>query len=96
MAGARLLYTEEALNLPSYVESRERAKLQFHTPQMQEKFRDRMKELIHAQSSNLVFSDDLKNMIHLATDSPEDLELLNGMTERYVLALIQLTYFSLV
>jgi len=80
--GARLLYTEEALNLPSYVESRERAKLQFHTPQMQEKFRDRMKELIHAQSSNLVFSDDLKNMIHLATDSPEDLELLNGMTER--------------
>lgn len=77
------MYTAEALGLDGYATSRSRTAMNFHGPQMKEKFFSRVEELLSSESSNLIFSDDLKSMVNLAENKPEHLKLLNQMIERY-------------
>jgi pentatricopeptide repeat domain-containing protein 2 len=78
------LFTADALNLNSFVEGKERATLQFHTPQMQDKFRERMEDSAKSDS-NMIFSEDVKNMLFLAEGNDRDLNLLTSMLERYLI-----------
>ncbi|EFX90291.1 hypothetical protein DAPPUDRAFT_299902 [Daphnia pulex] len=81
--GLRSLYTAEALGLDGYATSRSKTAVNFHGTQMKEKFRTRMQEFVGSSSSNLIFTDDLKTMVNLAENTPEDIQLLEQMIEKF-------------
>lgn len=79
---SRSLYSETALGVDNYIIGREKVKQQF-TAQNEEKFREKMVEFTSDKPGNMVFTEDLKNMAHLVNKSPEDIELINKMLQKY-------------
>lgn len=55
---------------------------------MGDKFRSKMNEYAQEESKSMIFTEDLKNMVHLAESSPEDVELVLQMMQRYDLKVI--------
>lgn len=79
---SRTLYSETALGVDNYIIGREKVKNQF-TEQNELKFREKMKEFASDKPGNMVFTEDLKNMVHLINKTPEDMELINKMLQKY-------------
>ncbi|XP_028175565.1 pentatricopeptide repeat-containing protein 2, mitochondrial-like [Ostrinia furnacalis] len=72
------LYSQTALGIDGYLQSRKRIKEQFSN--FSDKFRTKMIEFVQ-DPKNMVFTEDLKNMVHIA--EPADLELVMDMIKKF-------------
>lgn len=76
---SRNLFAANTLGLDTYVQSRDRTKLQI--PNV-DKFKAKMIEFVKDENAkNLIFTEDLKNMVHIS--QKEDVELLSQMIKRF-------------
>ncbi|XP_043599885.1 pentatricopeptide repeat-containing protein 2, mitochondrial-like [Bombus pyrosoma] len=79
--GVRCMYTERDLGVSSYENTRYVFRNQFMT--IENTFREKMKEICQDQNG-VIYTEDLKAMIHLAQANENDMQLLNGMLEKYI------------
>lgn len=75
----RNLFAANTLGLDTYIQSRDRTKLQIVNV---DKFKSKMVEFVKDENAkNLIFTEDLKNMVHIS--QKEDVELLSQMIKRF-------------
>ncbi|XP_076652897.1 pentatricopeptide repeat-containing protein 2, mitochondrial [Halictus rubicundus] len=78
--GVRYMYTEKALGIPAYENTRQVYRNQFVS--IEGTFRSKMKEVCES-TDGVIFTEDLKAMLHLIQKSDDDLTLIKKMIEKY-------------
>lgn len=78
--GVRYMYTEKALGVIAYENTRQIYRNQFVS--IENTFRSKMKEVCES-ADGVIFTEDLKAMLHLIQKNEDDLKLINKMIEKY-------------